>query len=471
MLTGDFNGNGRTDIAGYNGDARAWHVALSTGRSFDASAGFWIRGFGTPGKVLTGDFNGDGKTDIARLEGPFFEGGGLLNVALSTGSDFGNPGLAGSWFDWVSGTRAPLRPGEIFTGDFDGDRKTDIAWWDSFGRVWSVALSTGDHFGTRFSTSVPPVWITDFGGPGLMLIGDFNGDGKTDIAGHNGDANAWHVALSTGRSFDPSAGFWVRGFGGPGVMLTGDFNGDGKTDIAGYNGDANAWHVALSTGRSFDPSAGFWITDFGGPVAMLTGDFDGDRRTDIAAYSYNLAEQPILITKYNNPFYDTSNPNWASDICRNQQFFHNEYPPFEWMQVLDPASEDDSSVVGISGVAVMSKISDNDIPFTHPFGFDSEFFIAPDERYRWLLAPRNTGPDGEYVEATRRASSLGIWVPKGVLGVETDRDLIPPTYRVIEGDRVAVFGRWIVDAGHADFHTEIHPPLLVATARPGGRRG
>jgi hypothetical protein len=32
------------------------------------------------------------------------------------------------------------------------------------------------------------------------------------------------------------------------------------------------------------------------------------------------------------------------------------------------------------------------------------------------------------------------------------------------GTRIATFGRWIVDSGHPDFHTEIHPPLLMATA-------
>jgi hypothetical protein len=98
---------------------------------------------------------------------------------------------------------------------------------------------------------------------------DFNGDGKTDIAGWNQGARAWHVALSTGKSFDSSSGYWITQFGGPGLMLTGDFNGDGKTDIAGWNQGARAWHVALSTGHSFDSSGGYWITQFGGPGLML----------------------------------------------------------------------------------------------------------------------------------------------------------------------------------------------------------
>src|SRR5262249_39904931 len=54
------------------------------------------------------------------------------------------------------------------------------------------------------------------------------------------------------------------------------------------------------------------------------------------------------------------------------------------------------------------------------------------------------------------------------IGVETDQDLVPFRYRAQEGDRVAVFGRWIADCGHTDFHTEIHPPLVLVTAREGG---
>jgi len=52
--------------------------------------------------------------------------------------------------------------------------------------------------------------------------------------------------------------------------------------------------------------------------------------------------------------------------------------------------------------------------------------------------------------------------------------LIPDSYQPQDGDRTALFGRWIVDCGHGDeegtsgWHTEIHPPLLVATGRGTG---
>jgi len=85
----------------------------------------------------------------------------------------------------------------------------------------------------------------------------------------------------------------------------------------------------------------------------------------------------------------------------------------------------------------------------------------------------------DYQNARQRAKNEGGHPPvnqdsshqdsshQGVLGVEWDAQLVPSPYRPTEGDRIALFGRWIIDAGHKDFHTEIHPPLLMVTASGG----
>jgi hypothetical protein len=187
---------------------------------------------------------------------------------------------------------------------------------------------------------------------------------------------------------------------------------------------------------------------------------------------------PILETFRGNGSFDTSNPNWAHDLVGGRTFasyeaYHTGSPKWQWTSVLNPQSELDSYVTGLSGTAINPMISSADLPFSHPFGNDFEFFIAPDSRYSSLLARSNKEPpldeDGrEYREAIEAARALlppEVPVP-GVLGVETDQALVPIAYQPRHGDRVAVFGQWIVDAGHDDFHTEIHPPLLIASARP-----
>src|SRR5947199_171339 len=85
---------------------------------------------------LVGDFNGDGKTDLAT----FTRGStGDVYVALSTGSGF--VGTGWKWHDnFCFGSEAPL------VGDFNGDGKDDIATFTrgSTGDVY-VARATGHN--------------------------------------------------------------------------------------------------------------------------------------------------------------------------------------------------------------------------------------------------------------------------------------------------------------------------------------
>ena len=96
--------------------------------------------------------------------------------------------------------------------------------------------------------------------------------------------------------------------------------------------------------------------------------------------------------------------------------------------------------------------------------------------YSWLIAQANQTDTDE----TTAAQNLQLYVgPHGVLGVEMERSQIPDDFveHTREGDRIAVFGRWIVDAGHyfhvdknddsspaLGYRTEIHPPMLMACA-------
>ena len=206
--------------------------------------------------------------------------------------------------------------------------------------------------------------------------------------------------------------------------------------------------------------------------------------------------------------------------------------PSPWTnpQVGSPiACVNDAACASCGGTCGALGRSRGDLQMTHPFGFDYDVAIAPDPAYFSLLSPGNnesihldskdasgqTAKGGfedivyPYIHATTalgtpsegwctpdfstRCSSsadcsggntcegavngLGHDPMPGILGMETDHDLIPDDYQPHDGDRVAAFGRWIVDCGHGDnsgtpgWHTEIHPPLLVATGRGTGTGG
>src|SRR5438105_9591446 len=84
-------------------------------------------------------------------------------------------------------------------------------------------------------------------------------------------------------------------------------------------------------------------------------------------------------------------------------------------------------------------------------------------RQRQRLLARHPSDD-DWIAANAAAQRLGISA-RGFIEMEIDRGLLPEAYRPREGDRMAVWGRWIVDCGHSIFSTEIHPPLVLASAR------
>jgi hypothetical protein len=189
----------------------------------------------------------------------------------------------------------------------------------------------------------------------------------------------------------------------------------------------------------------------------------------------------ILQTTYVNVPYPPAeqDPNWSAKISGGSTLGITSPPPGEWVSVYDPRFEKEGSLnnplAGLTGWVVRPSYSQGDVWFVHPFGFDFEYYIVPDPAYEGLLAASNTGitpgtgaVDSDYAAANSAAHGIGLAAPKGVLGVETDQGLIPPAFRdlIVEGARIATFGRWIVDCGHPDFHTEIHAPLLMAVAKP-----
>jgi hypothetical protein len=137
---GDVNGDGKADIITFTqgpDTAADVYVALSTGSSFGASTK-WHDLFAVGAEQpRVGDFNGDGKTDIATFT---CDGNADVYVALSNGSSF--VGTTVKWQDYFCvGGDFP------YVGDYNGDGKDDIITFTkgSTNDVW-VGLSTGTSF-------------------------------------------------------------------------------------------------------------------------------------------------------------------------------------------------------------------------------------------------------------------------------------------------------------------------------------
>jgi len=276
----DFNGDGRADIATAS-SGTIW-VKLSkvdqNGNNifeeqvWTTSAPNW----GSSAFTWVGDFNGDGRADIATASS------GTIWVKLSKVDQNGN-----NFFEeqaWT--TSAPNWGSSAFTwvGDFNGDGRADIATALN-GNIW-VKLSKADQNGNSFFEE--RVWTTsapNWGAAEYTWAGDFNGDGRADIAtALNG--TIWvklsKVDQNGNNIFEEQV--WATSapnWGAAEYTWAGDFNGDGLKDIAtALNG--TIW-IKRSTGSNFLEEV--WTTStpsWGDATYCRIGDFNGDGKTEIA---------------------------------------------------------------------------------------------------------------------------------------------------------------------------------------------
>jgi len=146
--------------------------------------------------------------------------------------------------------------------DFDGDKKTDLAYYSPANGVWTYEGS-----GTSSQSQV------QFGLAGdIIQSGDFDGDGKTDQAVFRPSNGTWYLNRS-------SAGFGAVQFGmSSDVPVVGDFDADGKTDIAVWRPSNGVWYIQQST-------LGFKALQWGtNGDSVMTGDYDHDGKSDLVAW-------------------------------------------------------------------------------------------------------------------------------------------------------------------------------------------
>ncbi|NCR78384.1 MAG: hypothetical protein GPI92_24060, partial [Microcystis aeruginosa K13-06] len=275
VTVGDFNGDGKSDLAVANYFGSNVSVLLGTGTgSFGPATNFSVGMGSYPNSVTVGDFNGDGKSDLATAN----ISGSNVSALLGTGT--------GS-FGTATNFSVGIFPRSVTVGDFNGDGKSDLATANIFGNNVSVLLGTGTgSFGpaTNFSVGINPLSVT---------VGDFNGDGKSDLATANAGSNNVSVLLGTGTgSFGTPTNFSVGT--NPHSVTVGDFNGDGQSDLAVANNSTDNVSVLLGTGTgSFGPATNFSVGNE--PLSVTVGDFNGDGKSDLAVANGNSNNVSVLL--------------------------------------------------------------------------------------------------------------------------------------------------------------------------------
>ncbi|MFC8424456.1 FG-GAP-like repeat-containing protein [Streptomyces sp. NPDC057236] len=186
---GDFNGDGRDDIAVWydydNGDDKLFTLLARADGGFSSHFSSFERteadGWDVKRmKFATGDFDGDGRDDLAALYG--YASGTVKTMAFTAKPDGGfNEPVRGWESDGWNFSRAT-----VHAGDFDGDGRDDLAAWydyaDGHDAVIGFELGADGKFGNRREI----LNLTAAAGYNRdrmkIVTGDYNGDGHDDLA-------------------------------------------------------------------------------------------------------------------------------------------------------------------------------------------------------------------------------------------------------------------------------------------------
>ncbi|RLB61887.1 MAG: hypothetical protein DRI90_10355 [Deltaproteobacteria bacterium] len=285
--------------------AAPWLVRLSSGQETTLY-------FGEYGDTpVSGDYDGDGVTDLAvwrRYRHDAWEGPSSTWLFHSSVDDtveereFGDPG---AYFkDW------PVQ------ADYDGDGRTDMAYFRESDNVWTIKQSSDDQVVTRTWDPWPPGepypnadddFIYGWHGEwqplsAVPMAADYDGDGKADLMAFRPYNGQWKVkqtsdeqvlTLTFGRPGTDSADGWdIYDLGVPA-----DYDGDGRADLAVRRPVENVFSVVDGQEEIFGEKLG----------VPAVGDYDGDGRADFGIF----LDKPVVSFEYITGDLTTPGVEWS----------------------------------------------------------------------------------------------------------------------------------------------------------------
>jgi hypothetical protein len=231
-----------------------------------------------PIAITTGDFNNDRKADLA--------------VTLRFDKLIIFLGNGDGTFKHAEAYIAPGTPSRLVAGDYNGDKNIDLAITFNAMKMNFIRIYDGNGDGTF----QPPRKV--FGGKQASFItqSDMNGDGHLDLIISSALADSLTLFLGDGKGdFKRQEDFAAEK--GPGYIVPGEFTGDKIPDL--IVGNVRDGDISLLQGRG-DGSFIFPHFNYAvgrQPRAIAGADFNKDGLEDLAVLLYDSATLQIFMRK------------------------------------------------------------------------------------------------------------------------------------------------------------------------------
>jgi hypothetical protein len=284
FAVGDLDGDALGDLIVVGGGVRIFH---GRGRGTFAAPELILEQDDNPQGAATGDFDGDGRLDLAVSVSSFDLGSGVAMLLQRPDGSLSPP---------IVYSGQGLAAGPLVPADYDGNGTLDVASLNGLGSgSVNLAFLPGDGHGALGAPSFTSV----SGFPQKMVAGDFDGDGKADLATIEGtfqtSNGVMRILLSNGDgTFSDHADYDLASL--PYDVATGSVSGSGALDIIVADGAGGSLLFTGNGDGTFQAPVTLAVDDF--PLGAAIADFDGDGQNDVVITNtpaYQIGQANLLV--------------------------------------------------------------------------------------------------------------------------------------------------------------------------------